>query len=154
MNAANSQGAARIGRQMGIALFWCMAVFVISASARSVLGELYGTPTPLAAGDDAVSCAAVLDGLHRSLIQQASAELRLPRDAARLRTWLRDWDKKYAITRDQCASLHETRRTLLALRERVEALLHTYARDELPLTERIARELKRFTSRSTPPSET
>ena len=35
--------AARIGRRVGITLFWCMAVFVVGMSSRSVIGELYGS---------------------------------------------------------------------------------------------------------------
>ena len=35
---------ALIGRRVGIALFWCMAVFVTTAAARSVVLELYSRP--------------------------------------------------------------------------------------------------------------
>jgi hypothetical protein len=145
------QGAALIGRRIGIALFWCLAVFVIGASARSVITELYGTAP---AGGDQLQCAASLRALHGSLLEQASAELRSSRDAERLTHWLSDWDRRFASTSEPCASLADTRRTLLSLRERVEAMLHDYAHDERPLTERIERALQRYVPRSTPPRKT
>jgi hypothetical protein len=154
MTRANIQGAALIGRRTGIALFWCMAVFVIGASAHSVIGELYGSASPPESDADTLACAAKLRALHRELLDNASAELRLPKDRARLRRWLTDWDRSYALTHERCGALNDTRRTLLALRERVEAMLQTYARDEQPLTERIERALQRFAPRSTPPRET
>jgi hypothetical protein len=144
---ARPEGAALIGRRIGIGIFWCLAVFVVAASARSVITELYGSPP---AGGNQVQCATNLSALHRSLLDQASAELRQPKDTERLRRWLSDWDGRFATTSEQCASLADTRRTLLSLRERVEAMLHDYAHDELPLTERIERALQRYLPRSTP----
>jgi uncharacterized membrane protein len=154
MTRANIQGAALIGRRTGITLFWCMAVFVIGASAGSVISELYGSADPPANDAETVACAAELTTLQRQLLDKASAELRLPRDPTRSKRWLSDWDRRYVQTREQCGALHDTRHTLLTLRERIEALLHAYARDERPLTERIERALQRFAPRSTPPRET
>jgi len=154
MTRANIQGAALIGRRTGIALFWCMAVFVIGASARSVIGELYGSANAPESAAVTALCASQLKALHRQLLEQASAELRLPKDRTRAQRWLSDWDRAYAQTRDQCGALNDTRRALLTLREHVEALLRVYARDQQPLTERIERALQRFAPRSTPPRET
>jgi hypothetical protein len=154
MTRANIQGAALIGRRTGITLFWCMAVFVIGASARSVIGELYGSAKAPENDADTAACAAQLTALHRQLLDKGSAELRLPRDPTRSKRWLADWDRNYVQTREQCGALHDTRHSLLTLRERVEALLHAYARDQRPLTERIERALQRFAPRSTPPRET
>jgi uncharacterized membrane protein len=154
MTSLPRQGAALIGRRIGIALFWCMAVFVIGASAHSVVQELFDIPSAPAMDAEAPRCAASLRALHQALLDDASKEIRLPRDNARLRRWLGAWDRRYAETAALCGSLKDTRRTLLGLRERVEAMLHGYARDEWPLTERIERALQRFSPRSTPPRET
>jgi hypothetical protein len=143
-----------IGRRIGIALFWCMAVFVIGASARSVVQELFDIPSAPAMDAQAPQCAESLRALHQTLLDRASEEIRLPRDNTRLRSWLGAWDRRYAETGALCGSLKDTRRSLLGLRERVEAMLHGYARDEWPLTERIERALQRFSPRSTPPRET
>jgi hypothetical protein len=153
MNSPQRQlsGAALLGRRIGIGLFWCMAVFVIGMSTYSVLHELYGSPD---GPGDPTACATTLDSLHASLLEQASHELRLPRDPSRAQRWLTDWDRAFAATSDSCASLTDTRHTLLSLRERVEAMLRDYARDELPLTERIERALQRYVPRSTPPRKT
>lgn len=153
MNTSQRQleGAALLGRRIGIALFWALAVFVISMSTISVVSELYGsTEGP----GDPVACATSLQTLHQSLLEQASSELRLPRDPQRVRRWLTDWDRQLAATSDSCAALPDTRHTLLSLRERVEAMLRDYARDELPLNERIERALQRYVPPSTPPRKT
>jgi hypothetical protein len=140
-----------LGRRIGIGLFWCMAVFVVCMSTYSVIHELYGSQE---GPGDPLACATDLRSLHASLVEQASAELRLPRDPSRARRWLTDWDRAFAATSESCAALTDTRHTLLSLRERVEAMLRDYARDELPLTERIERALQRYVPRSTPPRKT
>jgi hypothetical protein len=156
MNGPKRQlaGAPLIGRRIGIALFWCMAAFVVTASTRSVLMELYGTPTSTGDPAESAKCAESLRSLHESLLDRASDELRAPDDPAELRHWFTDWDRKFAATSDGCAALTETRHTLQSLRERVEALLRGYARDEVPLTERIQRALQRYLPRSTLPRKT
>jgi hypothetical protein len=154
MNSSPRQGAALIGRRIGIALFWCMAVFVIGASAHSVVQELFDIPSVPAMDADAPRCAASLRALHQTLLDQTSKEIGLPRDNARFHRWLSAWDRRYADTGEFCGSLKDTRQTLRDLRERVEAMLHGYERDEWPLTERIDRALQRLSPRSTPPRET
>jgi hypothetical protein len=151
MNGTKPQGAALLGRRIGIALFWCLAVYVIAASTRSVVSELYGSPSQ---GADAIACASTLRELRESLIQHASAELQLARDDARTRRWFGAWDKTFAASASHCGPLADTRRTLLSLRERVEAMLHDYARDKSPLNESIQRALQRYLPRTTSPRET
>jgi hypothetical protein len=151
MNGTKPQGAALIGRRIGIALFWCLAVYVIAASTRSVVIELYGSASARA---DATACATTLQALRQSLIEHASDELPLARDDARTRRWLGAWDKTFAASASTCGPLADTRRTLLSLRERVEAMLHDYARDQSPLNESIQRALQRYLPRTTNPRET
>lgn len=133
-------GAPLIGRRIGIAAFWCMAVFVTTASSWSVIGELYGTPT--GPGDDA-RCKAELRRLHSALLDHAGSALRVRDERAQAEAWLRDWDKQFATTRDKCAGLRSTRDTLQTLRKKLEAMLRDEARELLPLTERIDRSLSR-----------
>jgi hypothetical protein len=150
MTRAKPQGAALFGRRTGIALFWCMAVFVIGASARSVLGELYGTAGAPRDNADTLACATSLRALHRELLDKSAAELRLPGDPKRLQRWLSAWDRSFVLTAEHCGELNDTRLTLRTLRERIEARLHGYARDDVPLTERIERALERIAPRSIP----
>jgi hypothetical protein len=140
MNGPKRQlsGAALIGRRIGIAVFWCLAVFVSLASARSVVMELYSKPEQ---PRDNARCAAELRSLHSSLLEQASSELRNPGDLARSQRWLRSWDERFATTRGVCAGLWETRATLQTLRKKLEAMLRDYVREQRPLTERIERAL-------------
>jgi hypothetical protein len=133
-------GAALIGRRIGIAAFWCMAVFVTTASARSVILDLYGSPTGPA--DDA-RCKAELRRLHSALLDHAGAALRAREERAQAEAWLRDWDKQFATTREMCAGLRSTRDTLQILRKKLEAMLREEARELLPLTDRIDRSLSR-----------
>jgi hypothetical protein len=156
MNGPKRQlyGAALVGRRLGIAIFWCLATFVLVASVRSVITELYAKPA--GSGDD-LRCAAELRSLHDSLLEQSSAELRRTTggggDLTSTQHWLRDWDARFAGTRDLCAGLWETRDTLQTLRKKLEAMLRDYAREQRPLTERIERALSRDVTRSILPRE-
>ena len=132
--------APRIGRRIGISLFWCMAVFVTTASSWSVISELYGSPD--GTGDEA-RCKAELRRLHSALLDHASAGLRARDERAQADAWLRAWDKEFATTRDACAGMRSTRDTLQTLRKKLEAMLRDEARELLPLTERIDRSLSR-----------
>ena len=159
MKPANPQAAAvpdphgadrwaQIGRRIGIGLFWFMAVYVIVASTSSVVAELFDFPSAAPDAAQAPRCAAAIQSLQHSLLEHTGAELKLPPDQARLRRWLTDWDKEFAETREPCGSLKSTRRVLLTLRERLEAMLQTYAREALPLREQIERTLETYTPRS------
>lgn len=152
MNGPKRQlyGAALVGRRLGIAIFWCLATFVLVASVRSVILELYTKPS--GSGDD-MRCAAELRNLHDSLLEKASSELRNGGDLASTQRWLRAWDARFAGTRDMCAGLWETRDTLQTLRRKLEATLRDYAREQRPLTERIERALSRDVPRSILPRE-
>ncbi|HEX7477334.1 MAG TPA: hypothetical protein VF331_05975 [Polyangiales bacterium] len=145
MPPRNKPRALIIGRRIGAGAFWLMAVFVIFASTRSVLGQLYGAAAaaPSASADEA-RCAQELRSLSRLLADRAADELRLPRDRSRTVRWLADWDRRYASLKHPCASLDDARRTLRTLRDRIEAMLHERERDQLPLTERIERALNRL----------
>jgi hypothetical protein len=147
---ARERGAALVGRRIGIALFWCLALFVTGASARSVVAQLYGWPSPRGSSLDESRCATEIGALQRLLLAHASEELRLPRDPARVQRWLVAWDKRYAELRHGCGSLDDTRRRLYWLRRNVESLLQRHTRDNLPLIERIDRALLRFSARSHP----
>jgi hypothetical protein len=145
MNAPKRQlaGAALVGRRIGIAAFWCLAVFVLVASTRSVLLELYGKPQGVG---DSVRCSAELRSLHSSLLEQASAELRDTSETdayAHTQRWLRQWDQRFAGTRDMCAGLWEARETLQSLRKRLEVMLRDFAKEQRPLNDRIERGLSR-----------
>ena len=148
MQATRIQGAALIGRRIGIALFWCMAVFVVFASARSVLSQLYEWPAPRSLAFDEARCANELGALERSLLEQAGEELRGARDPARMHRWLGEWDRRFSLLRGQCGALEDARATLASLREDIEQMLHTHTRKHLLLIERIDRALERFSPRS------
>lgn len=149
MNAEDQPRAAIIGRRIGIAAFWALAVFVAGASTRSVVAQLYGAGiAPLTANADEAACARELRVLHDGLLGRAGQELSLPRDPARTHDWLVSWDRRHAQLAGQCGSLEDTRRELLTLRNEIESMLHEHARHHLPLTERIDRALERVAPRS------
>jgi hypothetical protein len=149
-----ARGAARIGRRIGIAVFWLMAVFIVAASSRSVLGEIYGRQD---AGDataqQQAACASALRTLETSLRTQAALALRERHDAAHIAQWLSAWDHEYE-TVDACGPLEEARLSLGDLRARMATLLQQHARRSAPLNERIRRALERFDAQQPPrPSE-
>jgi hypothetical protein len=148
MQATRIQGAALIGRRIGITLFWCLAVFVVGASARSVLSQLYGWPMPRSLAFDEARCANEIAALEKSLLERAGEELRAPRDPQRLHRWLTTWDRRFTALDGQCGSLEEARELLASLRKDVEQMLHTHIREHLLLIERIDRALQRFSTRS------
>ena len=150
MQATRIHGAALIGRRIGIALFWCMAVFVVTASARSVLSQLYGWPMPRSLAFDEARCANEISALEKSLLERAGEELRAPRDPQRLHRWLSIWDRRFSALQGQCGSLEDARESLASLRVDIEDMLHTHIRDHLLLIERIDRALQRFSARSHP----
>jgi hypothetical protein len=148
MQAKRIQGAALIGRRIGIALFWCLAVFVVGASTNSVLSQLYGWPTPRTLAFDEARCANEIAALEKSLMERAAEELRAHRDPQRMHRWLSIWDRRFQGLQGQCGSLEDARESLGSLRAEVEQMLITHARDHLLLIERIDRALERFSPRS------
>jgi hypothetical protein len=158
MNTATREPAAVIGRRIGIALFWSMALFVAGASTRSVVAQLYGSglPNAYSASVDEARCAAELRTLEEGLLRRAGQELGMPRDPARTSEWLAGWDRRHAQLAGRCGSLEETRLTLFTLRTRIEAMLNAHTSEHLPLTERIDSALERVAPRSSQrtPSET
>jgi hypothetical protein len=157
MSAANTRrhltGAPLIGRRIGIAAFWCIAVFVATASARSVILELFISPKSFEGADDA-RCKDELRTLHSELLSHVGAMPHTEDDESQFRAWLREWDGRFAVTHDVCAGLRGTRETLQTLRKKLDAKRRDDARDLLPLTERIERALSRVVLRSTPSRKT
>jgi hypothetical protein len=153
MNAEKTRrqltGAPLIGRRIGVAAFWFMAVFVTTASTRSVLLELFGSPGSFEGADDA-RCKTELRGLHSELLLQVGTMPHTEADETQFRAWLREWDGRFAVTRDVCAGLQGTRETLQTLRKKLDAKRRDDARELLPLTERIERALSRLEPRPTP----
>jgi hypothetical protein len=142
------RGAALIGRRIGIALFWCLAVFVVVASTNSVLSQLYDWPTPRSLAFDEARCANEIRALEHALLVRAGEELRARRDPQRLHRWLTNWDKRFGTLRGHCGSLEDARASLASLRQNVEQMLHEHRREHLLLIERIDRALERFSTRS------
>ena len=153
MATSSKTSAARIGRRIGIACFWIMAVVVIGMSTRSVVMELFGNGDEREASPEQVrACAHDLRVLERSLLDHTAADIRWPRHASDTQAWISKWDGQYASL-GPCGSLDTARLKLFQLRERTVALLHAHLRKNLPLTESIDRVLEQIESRSSRPRE-
>lgn len=128
-----------------------MAVFVSTASARSVILELFGSSTE---GADDARCKTELRSLHSELLVRVGSMPHTAEDETQFRAWLREWDGRFAVTHDVCKGLRGTRETLQSLRKKLDAKRRDDARELLPLTERIERALSRVMPRSTPSRKT
>jgi hypothetical protein len=148
MSTSPATGAARIGRRIGITAFWLMAVFIVVASSRSVLREIYGLGAGPANADQVTACAGTLQRLERSLREQAALAVRDHQNAATTQRWLAAWDDEYASL-GRCGELEDARISLGNLRASTATLLEQHGRRSAPLTERIRRALLRFTSKET-----
>lgn len=132
----------RLGRRVGIALFWMMLCYVIGMSSFSILPSLFWpkhAPRPPAVPTE--RCATEIAALDQELLRHTEATLRgehhLP-----LQTWLRDWDGRYLALSGGCGALEPARKDLLKLRTGIESLIHNYERGPGKARQRIQHALE------------
>jgi hypothetical protein len=142
---ANAEGApgagARIGRKLGIGLFWLLAVYMVGMSAASIIPALYWpniAPRPDAPA--LARCAAEIDALERELLRSATASLRRGQVAGVERSLL-EWDQRAIALSGGCGALEPAREDLLKLRAGIGALLAGYRSGTLRVQQRLQRTL-------------
>jgi hypothetical protein len=154
VDSKGSLPAEKLGRRLGIALFWLMLVYVISMSAVSIIPALYFpaiAPTP---PETAVKlCALRIDELERDLLARTTAVLKRG-DAGGLDRWLATWDKRLAELAGGCGALESARQDLLKLRAGIGSLLSSYRSGPLRIQQRLDRALEPWPSRADERPET
>jgi hypothetical protein len=142
---AETRGAGpeeRLGRRLGIALFWLLLVYVIGMSAASIIPALYFpeiAPRPDAQSEQV--CARGIDALERELLAKIAGTL-TSGDAGGLDRWLADWDKRSAALAGGCGALESARQDLLELRTGIGSLLTKYRSGPLRAQQRLDRALE------------
>lgn len=131
----------RLGRTIGIVLFWLLLCYVIGMSARSIIPSLFWPAlAPRPAAPRLEQCEREIRELDRVLLDKAAETLR-GQNAEELARWLHAWDERYLAIAGGCGPLEGARKDLQKLRARVESLLRTYQGRALGIQVRIRRAL-------------
>ena len=128
---------ARIGRRLGVILFWVLCTYLIGMSARSIIPALYfpraaPRPSPVTAE----RCAAELDTLQRQLSDAALTCFR----QHKVTTWdarLAAWDARFSALSEGCGPYESARNDLRALRGELDELVQQYGRGALRTQQRL-----------------
>ena len=135
-----------MGRAIGIALFWLLALHVIGTSTYSVVGQLYW-PEAFDADPLERDCADRLGQLQQELLG-ASGQWLHGGSAAELKRWFSAWDTRFARVPTNCGTLERAREDLLALRTDLERMLREYQQTQSPVRDRIKEALQPYAASS------
>lgn len=145
-DASRTDGAARVGKRLGVALFWLMALHIIGTATVSVVGQLDPAPRPPASATEQ-RCALKLSALHRELTQQGIGGTEdSAQDSSTVQPRLATWDTRWRATEGQCGRLEAVRHHLRAARMELGTWLDDYRNRQQPQLRRIARTLEPFTA--------
>jgi hypothetical protein len=137
--------AERIGRRIGVTVFWCLAVFFVGMSTYSVVGQLYGATVPHSARGPEAKCASELESLERTLFE-VSADVVRSGDDKKLSTKLRKWDNRFQALAGKCGELAHTWQELGELRASVATMLRNFGDDQATARKRIQQALDAVTN--------
>jgi len=141
---ARPQGTARIGRRVGVALFWVMCVFLIGMSSRSIIPALYFPHSaPVPEGTEVAKCATELRALERELSTAAATAV----EQGSVERWIagrKTWDARYLALSGGCGTLESAREDLGVLRSELDALLRAYGDGAQATQDRLRRTLAAF----------
>jgi hypothetical protein len=143
-NAPETSGRAggRIGRKLGIGLFWLAAVYMVGMSTASIVPALYfpaAAPKPRAHA--AAQCAERMRVLERDLLAKVADVLQRG-DVNGLERWLLAWDQRSLELAGGCGSLEPARKDLLQLRADLGTLLASYRSGPFRAQQRLQRALE------------
>ena len=129
--------SSRIGRRLGVVLFWVMCSYLIGMSARSIIPALYfPSAAPRPTQSSMQRCAAELDTLQHQLSDAAVTCLR----KGKVSGWdakLAKWDARFAALAPDCGPYEPAREDLRTLRSELDALVQDYGRGALITQQRL-----------------
>jgi hypothetical protein len=145
-NAGDSGGRPeeRIGRRIGIALFWALAVYMVGMSAASIIPSLYwpaSAPRPDAL--TAQQCAKRIVALERDLLAKVADTVRRGRVAG-VERWLLAWDERSLSLGGGCGPYEPARMDLLRLRADLGSLIASYRSGPFRTQQRLQRALEHW----------
>jgi hypothetical protein len=133
--------AEKVGRTAGLALYFFILIFVISAGALSVFDQVYGFR-----GSRGVSaavekrCASEIRWLKGELLSRTIA-IQSDSSQESLKKWSVQWDGRFRALGDNCGKLETARIDLKDLRQKLEAMLLELRYQQARLVKRIERNL-------------
>jgi hypothetical protein len=140
-NAEETSAGARVGRKLGIGLFWLLAVYMVGMSAASIIPALYWPHVAPRPDAPAVArCAAEIVALERNLLRLTATGLRRGQIAGIERSLLA-WDQRAIALSGGCGALEPAREDLLKLRAGIGALIASYRSGTLHIQQRLQRTL-------------
>jgi hypothetical protein len=140
----NDRPEERIGRRLGIGLFWLLAVYMIGMSAASIIPALYwpdAAPRPRALS--AARCAQQIHALERDLLAKVADSVQRG-SLTGLERWLLMWDGRSLALAGGCGPLEPARKDLLRLRADLGSLLASYRSRSLRVQQRLQRALEHW----------
>jgi hypothetical protein len=143
----------RMGRRLGIGLFWLLAVYMIGMSAASIIPSLYwpgSAPRPAALAVE--QCAERIRVLEHELLTKVADTVRRGRVAG-LERWLLAWDERSLTLGGGCGPFEPARMDLLRLRADLGALLASYRSGPFRTQQRLQRALEQWPAHGADPSK-
>lgn len=145
--------AARIGKRLGLLVYFILLIFIISAGAFSIIPQVFGIQrTHVVSSSDEKRCLNEIPRLKSELLRKAGGEIeRFPTQEHP--EWLREWDRRFRGLGEHCGKLEPTRLDLRTLRDGLASTLIRFHRKQAPLVRRIDNAInneKDFTSADCP----
>jgi hypothetical protein len=140
-NAEQTGAGGRVGRKLGIVLFWLLAVYMVGMSAASIIPALYWpNVAPRPDAPVVARCAAEIVALERNLLRLTASGLRRGQIAGIERSLLA-WDQRAIALSGGCGALEPAREDLLELRAGIGVLIANYRSGTLRVHQRLQRTL-------------
>ncbi|MDH5672447.1 MAG: hypothetical protein OEZ06_09885 [Myxococcales bacterium] len=139
--AKQASAAERIGRRVGLVIFWLVTAYLVAMSCLSVIPALYfpslaPRPKPL----PTATCANEIEALEGELVEAARRHLE-QRSVRGMKRWLDGWDARYMRMDGGCGPLDASRQDLQRVRDEFEDMLERYGQTPSPIQQRIRHRL-------------
>jgi hypothetical protein len=149
---ADRPKAGRVGRRVGIALFWLLLAYLIGMSSISIIPSLfYPEAGPRPRRLQVQACAGEIEALERDLMNRVADYVREPRADSTTHS-LAAWDARFLALAGGCGPLEDARKDLATLRIEVQRLLGNYRQGPLQIRMRIRQALRSLSHRARGPA--
>ena len=133
--------AATLGRRLGMLAYWLLLIFIVSASALSVIPEAFGIGRGGPEADEEL-CAREIEALKADLLGMAG--VLISSDPKTRADWLERWDARFRKLDTGCGVLERARIDLETLRSNLVATSARFYRSQGKLIKRIDDAVARY----------